>query len=834
MLIFLEYVPGGSIASLLAKFGAFSEQVVRVYTRQILAGLAYLHARGIVHRDVKGANILVDTGSGVKLADFGASKRIEGLATMGAAGGGAGASGASGGGAPGAGGACNSIRGTPYWMAPEVIKGAGHGRAADVWSVGCTVVEMLSGRPPWSDAYAAPMAAMFHIASSKDPPPLPEGLSAQARDFLMRCFQRAPRERATAEELLRHPFVAEAAPAPAAAMAPAARAAPHAQQQQSQQQQSPSGRPSPLRHLPGGGSPSATAAASASGGSGSNGSSHSGGEAAAPAASGPSPLGGGGGGARQRQLEFSPLSSSRAGHLHHHHQAPPPVVLAPLQQGKPAAAKQLLQQQQQQQLAPQQQQHQQQQPSQSQDEQPQPQQQHSQPQEQEQEPQRPPLAMPNPMCHSLVACHTLPDLNPIEEPSGFLPGYLAGGPGAGGGGRGGGGGGHFGCFAEEDEYEAALEEAATAAAAAAAAAATDSSDEGPRSAGAAFFRLGRQQEEQRSDVIALLLPPPSRRSDNEGDAGAADAAMEAAAEAAMDLARTQGRPARRLTEAGNGVAAVDTAAVAGAVAPSPAVVAVEDDDEEGWREQVAAALSPASPSDATRQRALRRLTEAGAGVARPERAAPDCAPSGVDQLLEARAAADAAAADAAAADADAEAEAQQPATPILPAAVARLRLVTGGASSGGGASPEPPPRCASADSLADHLDAAPRGALDSPRGAALVAAAAAAAAAYSAAGSPLAGGMCSPKRSPSPRRAAISAGGAFGGAASPKRGATPLLDSRKGLLDAAGPDAVAAAGDSEPASPSRLQRLLAPAADTCGRDRDDALAMTMWAIEQQR
>lgn len=167
--IFLEYVPGGSIASLLAKFGPFQESVIRVYTRQILRGLEYLHQKGIMHRDIKGANILVDKKGTVKLADFGASKKIEDLATVGSG--------------------CKSIRGTPYWMAPEVIKQTGHGRPADIWSVGCTVIEMATGKPPWS-SYAAPVAAMFQIASSKDPPPLPEHLSVEAKDFLLLCFNR--------------------------------------------------------------------------------------------------------------------------------------------------------------------------------------------------------------------------------------------------------------------------------------------------------------------------------------------------------------------------------------------------------------------------------------------------------------------------------------------------------------------------------------------------------------------------------------------------------------------------------------------------------------------
>lgn len=172
LFIFLEYVPGGSIASLLAKFGAFPEKVIRVYTAQLLRGLEYLHQKNIMHRDIKGANILVDKQGTVKLADFGASKKI--LADSGATV-----------------GSAKSIRGTPYWMAPEVIKqtGSTDGRPADIWSLACTVIEMATGKPPWNN-YTTPVAAMFQIASSKDPPPLPEHLSREAKDFLLLCFNR--------------------------------------------------------------------------------------------------------------------------------------------------------------------------------------------------------------------------------------------------------------------------------------------------------------------------------------------------------------------------------------------------------------------------------------------------------------------------------------------------------------------------------------------------------------------------------------------------------------------------------------------------------------------
>lgn len=124
----------------------------------VLHGLAYLHARAILHRDIKGANVLVDAGGVCKLADFGASKLVE--LSGGSVGGGDSVA------SPGA--LNYSLKGTPYWMAPEVIKQVGHGKPADLWSVGCTAVEMLTARPPWSH-FNNQIAALFHIAQSTAP-----------------------------------------------------------------------------------------------------------------------------------------------------------------------------------------------------------------------------------------------------------------------------------------------------------------------------------------------------------------------------------------------------------------------------------------------------------------------------------------------------------------------------------------------------------------------------------------------------------------------------------------------------------------------------------------
>jgi len=158
------------------------------YARQILLGLAYLHSQQppVAHRDVKSANVLVETTGNVKLADFGCSKVFSELLEGSVA--------------------FSSVLGTPHWMAPEVIRQEGAGLAADIWSFGCTVLEMATGHPPWHHI-RDPTAVMFHVASTTELPLIPEALSAAGKDFLKLCFQRDAAKRPTAEELLMHPFV---------------------------------------------------------------------------------------------------------------------------------------------------------------------------------------------------------------------------------------------------------------------------------------------------------------------------------------------------------------------------------------------------------------------------------------------------------------------------------------------------------------------------------------------------------------------------------------------------------------------------------------------------
>lgn len=185
--IFLEYVPGGSVAALLRNYGAFEETLVKNFVRQILQGLQYLHERNIIHRDIKGGNILVDNKGGIKISDFGISKKTDTLMSGNRA-------------------HRPSLQGSVFWMAPEVVKQSGHSSKADIWSVGCLVVEMLTGEHPW--AHLTQMQAIFKIGSSAKPT-IPSDISAEAQDFLEKTFDLDANTRPSTGELLLHPWVAK-------------------------------------------------------------------------------------------------------------------------------------------------------------------------------------------------------------------------------------------------------------------------------------------------------------------------------------------------------------------------------------------------------------------------------------------------------------------------------------------------------------------------------------------------------------------------------------------------------------------------------------------------
>ncbi|CAH8370065.1 unnamed protein product [Eruca vesicaria subsp. sativa] len=181
--IILEYVENGSLANIIKpnKFGPFPESLVAVYIAQVLEGLVYLHEQGVIHRDIKGANILTTKEGLVKLADFGVATKLNEADVN-----------------------THSVVGTPYWMAPEVIEMSGVCAASDIWSVGCTVIELLTCVPPYYDLQ--PMPALFRIVQD-DNPPIPDSLSPDITDFLRQCFKKDSRQRPDAKTLLSHPWI---------------------------------------------------------------------------------------------------------------------------------------------------------------------------------------------------------------------------------------------------------------------------------------------------------------------------------------------------------------------------------------------------------------------------------------------------------------------------------------------------------------------------------------------------------------------------------------------------------------------------------------------------
>ncbi|OCT79858.1 mitogen-activated protein kinase kinase kinase kinase 3 isoform X6 [Xenopus laevis] len=188
--ICMEFCGGGSLQDIYHVTGPLSEQQIAYVSRETLQGLYYLHSKGKMHRDIKGANILLTDNGHVKLADFGVSAQI--TATIAKR---------------------KSFIGTPYWMAPEVAaveRKGGYNQLCDIWAVGITSIELAELQPPMFDLH--PMRALFLMTKSNfQPPKLKDKMkwSNSFHHFVKMALTKNPKKRPTAEKLLQHPFVTQ-------------------------------------------------------------------------------------------------------------------------------------------------------------------------------------------------------------------------------------------------------------------------------------------------------------------------------------------------------------------------------------------------------------------------------------------------------------------------------------------------------------------------------------------------------------------------------------------------------------------------------------------------
>ncbi|KAG0687804.1 ATP-dependent RNA helicase dbp4 [Pichia californica] len=188
--IFLEYVSGGSIGHLLRKYGKFDEPVIKDLTVQMLHGINYIHSKGILHRDLKADNLLLEVDGVLKISDFGISKRAKDIYTSQSK---------------------LNFQGTIFWMAPEIINdthGVGYNAKVDIWALGCVVMEMFTGERPWSKYEGE--GVMYKLGKEKSAPPIKKEIrkeiSTYGKGFMKRCFEVEPVKRPTAQTLLGDPF----------------------------------------------------------------------------------------------------------------------------------------------------------------------------------------------------------------------------------------------------------------------------------------------------------------------------------------------------------------------------------------------------------------------------------------------------------------------------------------------------------------------------------------------------------------------------------------------------------------------------------------------------
>lgn len=185
--IVMEYCGAGSVSDIMRlRNKTLTEEEISTLMLDTLHGLNYLHSRRKIHRDIKAGNILLNNEGHAKLADFGVAGQLTDTMAK-----------------------RNTVIGTPYWMAPEVIQEIGYDCVADIWSLGITALEMAEGKPPYGDIH--PMRAIFMIPT-KPPPSFrnPDKWSTEFIDFVSKCLVKNPELRATAQELMNHEFVKSA------------------------------------------------------------------------------------------------------------------------------------------------------------------------------------------------------------------------------------------------------------------------------------------------------------------------------------------------------------------------------------------------------------------------------------------------------------------------------------------------------------------------------------------------------------------------------------------------------------------------------------------------
>jgi len=186
--LFLEYAAAGSLADEVNNCGGrIPEPEVRRYTRSIVEGLNHVHQNGFVHCDIKLQNILVFDGGEIKIADFGLAKEAGERKQR-----------------------KSECRGTPLFMSPEQVIDGECESPADIWALGCAVVQMVTGKPAWKVEKGSSMwSLMLRIGVGEEIPEIPENLSKEGKDFIEKCFVKDPRMRWSAEMLLKHPFVSD-------------------------------------------------------------------------------------------------------------------------------------------------------------------------------------------------------------------------------------------------------------------------------------------------------------------------------------------------------------------------------------------------------------------------------------------------------------------------------------------------------------------------------------------------------------------------------------------------------------------------------------------------